>query len=132
MRLTVGVAVYACAIPQYHNMHFATESDRWHLYECWLLVDSTKVALVVGVVHDLKTTSDSRTPVLQMDYAGSNAHTVVGIMFLEGATTDKYAPNACLVGCNREATSGEASDCPLHFLFQVKPVSCCCSRCLLA
>ena len=43
-------------------------------------------------------------------------------MFLDGPTSDKSAPNTCLVGCKPESASGDAKDCPYRFPIHVDQV----------
>ena len=53
-----------------------------------------------------------------------NQETAVGILFGYGTNSDKPAPNMCLVACKPEAASGDAKDCPYHFLLHIDQVKC--------
>ena len=61
--------------------------------------------------------------VSQTDYGIMHSQeTAAGILFLDGSNSDKSAPNTCLVACKPESVSGDAKDCPYHFLLHMNQV----------
>ena len=58
----------------------------------------------------------------QTDYAIPHSQKAAGILFLDGTNSDKSAPNTCLVACKPESVSGDAKDCPYHFLLHMNQV----------
>ena len=66
--------------------------------------------------------ADSCKCLSQADYEVPHGQMAAGIMFLDGSNSDKSAPNTCLVACRPESVSGDAKDCPFHFLIHFHQV----------